>query len=384
MCGIIGFISDKPTDQNYNMLGDLLYVSASRGTDATGIAMVGTDKVKVVKEDLPSDKFIQKYYAGLKKEVSRSKIVLGHTRLATQGHQRDNDNNHPIIGPKYVMVHNGTCPSMERLKDYKYKGTVDSEVLLSYIEKKGMKEGLKALKGSAAVAIVSSDEPEAVYLWRHNNPLWIAYNPEKKTIFFASTEAILNEGLSDLLNFFSSFHKREIIEDVLYKVTCDPLKIEAIEEIKPIGWSYTYQSRSCGKVNGVGTGWGYGYGDEGDWEKDVTQDTTTPLNSDTPTDDKASAEHKRTLSTFYKEILACKWDALNKVYTTEELPSSPNSTRYYFDGASSDFEHWKRLEGGGHVSIDKKLVKFFDHTRKAHFIMLVTDAIKEGLIDLSK
>src|SRR3990170_2566348 len=133
MCGILGFCSDKPSEENYALLGDLLYISAARGTDATGIAIVKPEKVKVVKEDLPSDQFIKKYYGSLKKEVAKSKVVLGHTRLATQGHQRDNDNNHPIIGDKYVMVHNGTCPSMARIKDYKYKGTVDSEILLSHV-----------------------------------------------------------------------------------------------------------------------------------------------------------------------------------------------------------------------------------------------------------
>lgn len=380
MCGILGFISDKPTEKNYQMLGDLLYVSSGRGTDATGVAIVDSKTVKVVKEDIPSDKFIKKHYSNLKKEIAKSKVVLGHTRLATQGHQSDNNNNHPIIGPKYVMVHNGTCQTMDRIKDYKYKGTVDSEILLSHIETKGMKAGLKDLKGSAAVALVSADDPGVVWLWRHNNPLWVAYSPDLKTIFFASTKDILEEGLSDLLNFFSSFHMRELPEDCLYKVTCDPLKIEYIEEIEPVGWGYTYYKKGKnGKVQQYAGGASYAY-DEDYMEYYGASRDLTGLNHDTPPD-----PDKKNHSTIYQEILNCKWDAKGKFYTSDPI-TSPESTktRYYFDGPSYDFEHWRKLEGGGSVSVDKKLVKFFDQVKKSHFIMLVTDAIAEGLIDLSK
>src|SRR3989304_5042383 len=254
---------------------------------------------------------------------------------------------------------------MARIKDYKYKGTVDSEILLSHVEKNGMKEGLKALKGSAAVAIVSADEPNVIYLWRHSNPLWLAYNDIKKTLFFASTEDILREGLSDILGFFSSFHIRQTLEDILYKVTCDPLNIEAIEEIEPIGYGY-YHSRSgrfsmdAYNLSGCGN------------EYEGMESENTPLNSDTPPN---IPVNDGTMTSVYKEIMNCVWDSEKKIYTTEKTSGGLISNRFYFDGPSCDFEHWRRLEGGGHVSIDKKLVKFFDPTKKAHFVMLVTDAI---------
>jgi hypothetical protein len=381
MCGILGFVTDKPDEQNYSLLGDLLYISSSRGTDATGVAVTKGKKVKVIKEDIPADKFLKKHYGGLKEDISKSKIVLGHTRLATQGHQSENNNNHPIVGPKFVMVHNGVCSTMDRIVGYPYKGTVDSEILLSHVEKKGLKEGLKDLKGSAAVALISPENPNEVYLWRHNNPLWIAYNPEKKTIFFGSTKEILEEGLADLLNFFSSFRMRELPEDCLYRITCDPLKIEFIEEIEPIGWGYTYvkKGRAFTATSGYDEEYFDYYGSRHVTE--VVNTTTTPLNSDTPPD----IEKEKQYSTFYREIICCRWDPKSKTYTTEPItPAESTATRFYFDGPSFDFEHWRRLEGGGFVSLDKKLVKFFDRTKKSHFIMLVTDAIKEGLIDLSK
>lgn len=392
MCGILGFITDKPNEENYKRVGDLLYVSSERGTDATGIAIVEGSETKVVKEDLPSDKFIKKYYEGLRDKVSDANIVLGHTRLATQGHQRDNHNNHPIVGPKHILVHNGTCSSMDRIKDYEYKGTVDSEILLSHVEVKGLKEGLKSLRGSAAVAIISADEPTSVYLWRHNNPLWLAYNEEKKTIFFASTEDILLEGLSDLLDFFSSFKMRQLPEDTLYKITYNPLTIQVLGEVEPTTTVYWGSSRR--KSGGAASGWnnypcgsyGYGYGSgyEEDYEYMNSAATkTTPLNSDVPKDSGTKKEKKKYAS-FYTDIMACKWDGIRKIFTTESLPSPSTTTRYYFDGPSQDFEHWKRLEGGGHVSLDKKMYKCFDHDRKSHFVMTINDAIREGLIDLSR
>lgn len=378
MCGIIGFVTDKPTEDNYKMLGDLLYISSARGTDATGIAIIEGKKIKVVKEDIPSDKFIKKHYIELKKEISKASIVIGHTRLATQGHQRDNNNNHPIIGKKYVMVHNGTCSSMTRVKGYPYKGTVDSEILLSYIEEKGIEKGLEELQGSAAIALIKEGEPNIVHLWRHNNPLWIAYDPNRHTIFFASTEDILQEGLSNLLNFFSSFHIRQSVEDILYKVTCNPLSIDVVNEVEPKR-KYVFCSHRTNSTY-YPLGWD-GYEGAGYTEEDRAQEAaSTPLNDDTP----KSLEEYKDFSAIYKTVIQCRWDSTNKVYTTDPLPIPPTHSKYYFEGSSVDFENWSKLEGGGHVSIDRKLVKFFDKDKKSHFLMTISGAIREGLIDLSK
>lgn len=382
MCGILGYVTDHPSDKNYLMLRDLLYVSAARGTDATGIAVVGK-KTEIIKDGIPSDKFIKKYYLGAKESISKSKIVLGHTRLATQGHQRDNNNNHPILSRKYIMVHNGTCSTMDKIKDYPYKGTVDSEILLSYVEKKGFKDGLKELKGSAAVAIICEDEPDAVYLWRHSNPLWVAYDPNAKVIFFASTEDILEEGLANLLNFFSSFQMREIAENILYKVTCSPLNIEAIAKIEPKsswgGYQYTYpytykRYASCA----MGEGEGF-Y----DLLSDEENEESTSLNSDTPPySQEQIKDNPPKMTKIYNGLLNCKWDSKNKMFTSDKIDVGEKTNRYYFDNQSRDFEHWSRLEGGGHVSIDKKLAKFFDRDKKAHFITTIVDAVRDGLIDL--
>jgi len=406
VCGILGFVSDKPSTKNYTLLGNLLYISSSRGTDATGIAVIGT-KSRVVKEDIPADKFIKKHYMGLQKEISKSRVVLGHTRLATQGHQRDNNNNHPIIGPKYIMVHNGTCSSMDRIKNYPYKGTVDSEILLSHVEAKGLSKGLEALKGSAAVAIVGEQEQNTVYLWRHNNPLWVAYDSTEKTVFFGSTEEILREGLANVLNFFSSFSMRQLPEDILYKLTCNPLNIIAIEEIEPIGWGYTAYKNHNKKtdlhpssgISSYGDNWGDYCAGEGYWDREDISNvpnitTVNPKSEASSTDIKdrdemsilTGTEDYEILSSVYRAVSACKWDKNTKSFTIDAIKDNPTDTptRYYFHPASYDFEHWSRLEGGGHVSIDKKVIKLFDHSKKAHFIITVTDAIQEGLIDLNK
>lgn len=388
MCGIIGFITDKPTEENYSLLGDLLFVSSERGTDATGIAIAENKKIKVVKEDVPSDKFIKKHYIGLKKEIAKSNVVLGHTRLATQGHQSDNHNNHPIVGEKYVMVHNGVCSTMDRIKDYPYKGKVDSEILLSYIEKKGLKDGLIELVGSAAVAIIKEGEPNTLYLWRHNNPLWLAYDPERKVLFFGSTEDILKEGLANLLNFFSSFQMRQIPENYLYKITCSPLSLEVLGEVEPKK-TYTYSSyfkKNKAYIGASGYGWGDGYDYESLESMGITGESNsgqTQHTSDTPKD--RDGIDSQAFIAIYKQVGACKWDAKKKIFTSEPIPLEGISTaRYFYTGQSLDFVHWTKLEGGGHVSIDKKLVKFYDPTAKKHFLMTVVDAIKEGLIDLTK
>lgn len=384
MCGIFGFISDKPSKENYNLLCDILTLSAQRGTDATGLAIRKNKGIRIVKEAIDSAKFGEKYMKDLSKDISESNMVIGHTRSATMGSPKDNNNNHPVVSDKFVMVHNGMCPSMDRIREYKYMGQVDSEILLSYIETMGIEKGITKLNGSASIAVLTRKEANTLYLWRHSNPCYLAYDPAKKTLFFASTKAILEDGLSNLLTLFSTFQIREVEEDWLVKITADPLKIDIIGDIEPEKHVYTTTVHRGGHYGATS---GYGYGEEW-WADDYG--VHHGKDKDMKSAEKViSKEMVAKTKAAFDALLRLNWDAESKMFSIETTKSYDNKSRYYFDGQSIDYDvsNWKRLKGSlGHMSIDKKLLKMYDHEKKSHFLITVPKAIEQGLIaiDISK
>ena len=62
-----------------------------RGTDATGIAYNFNDRLRIYKRPLPARKMKIHIPHGVN-------VVMGHTRMTTQGNAQFNQNNHPFLG----------------------------------------------------------------------------------------------------------------------------------------------------------------------------------------------------------------------------------------------------------------------------------------------
>lgn len=343
MCGIFGFITNNPSEENLEVLKDLCYLSAARGTDSTGIAIVSKNRVLIEKEPVPSPDFIKKYLPKYEKEIAKSNIVIGHTRKWTQGKPNDNNNNHPVISDNWIMVHNGMCSSMDRIKDYKYRGEVDSEVLLSYVEKYGIQEGLTYLSGYAAIASLNLKKPNDLYLWRHRENIYVGYDREKSTLFFCSSKDIAENGLANELLLFSTYQIRELPEDELYKLTYNPLDIEDLGEIEIKKPSYTYGSH---------TNWMGKF-----WNKEKSQE-----------------EYKSKTTWEWSNELQCL------IPKDKVIEATVVEDRYYFNKQSADFINWKRV-GKCFVSPDGLLIKMWDKDKGTHFITSIASALKDKLID---
>jgi glucosamine 6-phosphate synthetase-like amidotransferase/phosphosugar isomerase protein len=354
LCGIFGFITYKPSEENLNLFKDLCYLSSVRGTDSTGIAVVVDDKVIIEKDHIEASEFLKKKMPKYEKRITKANIAIGHTRKWTQGKPEDNNNNHPIFSNNWVMVHNGVCSSMDRIKDYKYHGEVDSEILLSYVEKQGLEKGLANLQGYAAVALLNTKDPESIYLWRHNESLYLGYDRATETLVFGSTEDILEVGLANEMLLFSSFQIRKLPEDTLYRITCDPhskrgkvhLEIKELAEVeikKPV---YNWKSN---------------------WNKGPS---TTYTSRD------RSIEN---VTWEWNPELGCCVPIYEEDTIEAEVATGLPTNRYYFPKQSVDFANWNRV-GKSFVSSDGTLVKAWDKDKRVHFIMSFDDALTEGVI----
>jgi len=201
MCGIAGFsISDK----DHRVIGTrklskmLLREIQARGTDATGAVWSenGEDGVELyyAKDGVDADTFI-KLNIDLIPQFTRTALL--HTRYATQGSPDDNSNNHPILVPSIIGIHNGHIANDDAIIEglgVERIGEVDSEAIFQLIA--NSKEPLKALlklRGRAAIAWYEVDDPSTLHLARlTGSPMWVGHT-HNGSLVFASTRDLLVE-----------------------------------------------------------------------------------------------------------------------------------------------------------------------------------------------
>jgi len=205
MCGIFGIIdyNKNLSLKDLNSLLDALSTSsADRGTHATGIAYNNGKYIKIKKKPISGVKF--------KPELkSHPKVVIGHTRFATQGDPKKNINNHPFLGyagdRRFAFTHNGVIYNASSLQlELLLNSTnidTDSYVVVQMLEKYGelsvdnLELILSKLQASLAFAILDANDD--VYFVKGDNPIEIMYIPEFDIYVYASTRQILVDALID-------------------------------------------------------------------------------------------------------------------------------------------------------------------------------------------
>lgn len=198
MCGIVGYIGQ---DEAVNVLLSGLKKLEYRGYDSAGIAAVVGGKIQIRKTKGKIDDL-----AGIikKRPFSPSHIGIAHTRWATHGAPNDiNAHPHCSCDKKISVVHNGIIENYMALKKslicsgHKFVSETDTEVLAHLIEKyyhgdlKGaVIAALKVVRGSFALGVVCSDEPDKIVAARRDSPLIVAHG-DKGWLIASDVPAIL-------------------------------------------------------------------------------------------------------------------------------------------------------------------------------------------------
>ena len=189
MCGIIGYIG-KEYSANKVILEGLKRLEY-RGYDSVGVAAIDAQKRLVIKKDVGK---IEEVHAKLNFLEPVSNITLGHSRWATHG-APTRENAHPHLDCKgeVAVVHNGVIENFLELKEeliekgHKFVSRTDTEVIPHMLEEE-LEAGrslcdatinvLKRLKGSYALAIVSTKEPDKIVCARNESPLVIGLSEQ--------------------------------------------------------------------------------------------------------------------------------------------------------------------------------------------------------------
>jgi len=189
MCGIIGYVggADKAVEVILDGLTKLEY----RGYDSAGIAIIENGKL-----------FVEKKSGRLEnlKSVIRtdkeSHLGIGHTRWATHGVPTDvNAHPHVSFNNKVAVVHNGIIENYATIKEQLraegvcFTSDTDTEVIAHLYAKlfdgdpvTTMVALKKKMRGTYALGIVNSDDPERIVCARKEGPLIIGLGEDKNFI----------------------------------------------------------------------------------------------------------------------------------------------------------------------------------------------------------
>ena len=194
MCGIFGVVCQQPIRRSQvpkirRLVSALALQNASRGRDATGIAVVNV-KGHIHQYRKPKEVYraiqLLPWRRTLQKISQHTTMILGHTRQGTHG-SNNLENTHPFkIGP-IVGTHNGVIDNYWELAATIHEN--DSRTLFEYLanvspDKLGT--ALEEVEGSFALAFAYDSVP---YLVRNSlSPCWIAAPIGNPCVFVYSSE----------------------------------------------------------------------------------------------------------------------------------------------------------------------------------------------------
>ena len=218
MCCLFGFVDYTgalSVNQKNRLIRKLSIAAEARGTDATGIAYNSSRGLQIYKRPLAAHRLHLKIPA-------EAHVVMGHTRMTTQGSAKKNYNNHPFFGrvkgKTFALAHNGVIWNDLELRRTKHlprtKVQTDSYIAIQLIEQQkvlnlsSLKCMAEQVEGSFSFSVLS--EQDDLWLVKGDNPLTIIHFPKVGVYIYASTAEILNKALARCGNWLGRGEKVDI------------------------------------------------------------------------------------------------------------------------------------------------------------------------------
>ena len=206
MCCLFGMIDYRNAlsrRQKTKMVRALAEASEARGTDAAGIAYNAGGTLHIDKRPGPAHTI----HFTVPKEA---KVIMGHTRMTTQGSALKRQNNHPFAGRArregFALAHNGVLyndRALRRIHDLPQTSIeTDSYIAVQLIEKQGtlnfdsLRFMAEEVEGSFCFTVL--DRKDNLYFVKGDNPLCLYHYPELGLYLYASTEEILRNAIDKM------------------------------------------------------------------------------------------------------------------------------------------------------------------------------------------
>ena len=226
MCCLFGFVDyagSLSVKQKSRLIRELSIAAEARGTDATGVAYNTSRGLQIYKRPIAAHRLQLRIPA-------EAHVVMGHTRMTTQGSAKKNCNNPPFFGhvkgKSFALAHNGVIWNDLELRRTKHlpktKIQTDSYVAVQLLEQQkaldfdGLAKMAEQVEGSFSFTVL--DEQNALWIVKGDSPLSIAYFPELGVYVYASTAEILNKVLARCGNWLGRGEKVDIAMGDIVKI----------------------------------------------------------------------------------------------------------------------------------------------------------------------
>lgn len=188
MCGLVGAILQKPTEQDLELIKRCVLEASIRGRHATGFAWIHKNKIRIEKAPLPAPAFLEEF-GSLKQLLNEdgNLYFIAHTRYSTS----DLKFNQPLGNEKFAIAHNGVITQEPKsrwksLYGYNCETGNDSELLLQALKNK--QSPLEQFPQCSA-AVIELHSTKQLRAYRNGKrPLYFAFR--KNGILMTSTANI--------------------------------------------------------------------------------------------------------------------------------------------------------------------------------------------------
>jgi glutamine---fructose-6-phosphate transaminase (isomerizing) len=224
LCGIFGIVIGEDLKispkELMRIVNCMFKLSESRGKEASGLALRFSNSIHVLKEPISSSKLVKtQQYKQLFNQTLKEQgfdgeqlrapvVVLGHSRLQTNGLSEINTNNQPVVKDGAVGIHNGIIVNDAKLwkafPSLTKKYDVDTEVFLSLVQMfktqgktlvEAVRSAFRNIEGSASVAL-EFDDSNSLVLATNTGSLYMSSSQDGKMLVFASEKYILEQTLN--------------------------------------------------------------------------------------------------------------------------------------------------------------------------------------------
>ena len=245
MCGIIGYIGDKPV---VPVLIEGLRRLEYRGYDSAGIALICDGALEVRR----SAGKLARLEEAIVADPVDGDYGLGHTRWATHGRPtEENAHPHRDCQGRIVVVHNGIIENYLELKHqlesegHRFQTETDSEVVAHLVEREMRDDGLEcavrralsSIRGLFALVLLSADDPQKLVAVRNGPPILVGLGEQeffvasdvpailshtRNVVFLGDQEmAVITRAGAE----FTDFHGQPV-ETTTQRITWDPVMAE--------------------------------------------------------------------------------------------------------------------------------------------------------------
>jgi len=201
MCGIYGYIRPPKILDKVDPVKiclDGLELLEYRGYDSAGIAGVNKDKGEI--EACKRAGKLSYLRSAIETKKLNLDIAIAHTRWATHGiPNEENAHPHSDQNKTLAVVHNGIIENHYQIREdlekkgIKFESDTDSEVIAQLVAhlyrgnlKMAVRQAMKMLRGSLAIALVHIDHPNQIIAASRQSPLVIGLDSETGEAYLSS------------------------------------------------------------------------------------------------------------------------------------------------------------------------------------------------------